>query len=244
MSRLEADSLQTASVLLIRVCLADGSDFQSLERKISSDRFIELFGRSTCVSLDACLKQKYTADGFYPESAQNISKLYGNLCHCCAHTKYSSKRGQTMSRGSLVIIGLFSALLSGVLALVTVVSGDSTPMGYFGGFVLSAFFACVTAACLFESGRWITTRITAAGIALVVAITIITGLSSAEEMPRRIGKVVAFGLMGAACGYYAVTGKYPDDMPMSEFFAQPAQQSQKKRRKKKRPQRKRSYDYE
>ena len=78
-SRLEADSLQPASVLLIRVCLADGSDFQSLERKISSDRFIELFGRSTCVSLDACLKQKYTADGFYPESAQNISKLCGNI---------------------------------------------------------------------------------------------------------------------------------------------------------------------
>ena len=142
-----------------------------------------------------------------------------------------------MSRGSLIIIGFFCALLSGVLGLVTTASGDTPPMGYLGGFTMSAFFACASAACLFESGRWITTRITAGGIALVVAFTLISGLSSAEEMPRRIGKVVAFGLMGAACGYYSVTGKYPDDMPMSEFFAQPAQKS-----KKKRPQRKRSYD--
>ena len=42
---------------------------------MTSGRFIGLSDRSTGVSLDACLIRKYTADRFYPESAQNISKF-------------------------------------------------------------------------------------------------------------------------------------------------------------------------
>ena len=48
---------------------------------MTSDRLIGLSGRSTSVSLDTCLIRKYTADRFYPESAQNIPK-FGRQASC------------------------------------------------------------------------------------------------------------------------------------------------------------------
>lgn len=148
-----------------------------------------------------------------------------------------------MSRGSEIAIGLVAALLAGVQILIAFTSGDEAPIGFFGLFIFGLFAGCVAAACLFKTGRWLTTRISAGGISLAIAFGVISFLMSDEPMPRRIGKLVGFGALGVACGWYAVTGKYPDDMPMSEFFAQPEKARKKKRRKKK-PRRRREYDYE
>ncbi len=152
-----------------------------------------------------------------------------------------------MSRGSEIVIGLFAALVAGVLCLIAFSAGDDSPVGFFPQFVMSLFFACVAAACFFETGRWLTTRITTAGIAGVMVIGIVIGLSSDDTIPSKLGQTALVLALSGTCGYYAVTGRYPDDMPMSDFFAQPSNRSKKKskkKRKKKSTRRRRNYDYE
>lgn len=146
-----------------------------------------------------------------------------------------------MSRGSEIVIGLVAGLLAAVLMLVAFVSGDTVPIGFLGVFVMSLFFVCVSAACLFETGRWLTTRITAGGIALVIIAAAVSDLASGEWAVGQIGKKLILVLLGIACGFFAVTDRYPDEMPLSGFFTQP-KKAQPRKRKKKRP--RRQYDYE
>ncbi|QDT37604.1 hypothetical protein Pan189_19840 [Stratiformator vulcanicus] len=113
--------------------------------------------------------------------------------------------------------------------MITAVNGHQIPAGYLGGFAFSGFLACVAALCLVEKGRWITGRVVAAGIALGAAAAVFGDLTSAEAKPMdNIGLYIFFVPVGLACAFFAITGNYPEEMPLSEVFARPRKKRKKK----------------
>jgi DNA-directed RNA polymerase subunit RPC12/RpoP len=82
--------------------------------------------------------------------------------------------------------------------------------------VVSIFvFAAIGVACTFSWGRPYTTRIAMGGLALsMVAMLLFMLIQGAD----RKGAMLYGGIIAICSGYYAVTGHYPEWLPLAEVF--------------------------
>lgn len=143
-----------------------------------------------------------------------------------------------MGHGSRLVIGIsFLVLVGTVLVLIpimlwihaqqpeTVKIGpvETKSVGYsiFAFlFVVPFCVACVMigVACTFSWGRPKTTRIAMGSLSLAM-IFMSLGVLLADEDERGGKRAVLFSGMIAICsGYYAVTGHYPESLPLAEVF--------------------------
>jgi hypothetical protein len=124
------------------------------------------------------------------------------------------KRRFAMSRGSQIAIGITTSMGTVLFAWVAIVGGKNTPIGVAGFLGLSAFFAIVSVACLVKRGRFVTMRITAAGICLAL---VSGGISEMVDQGFR-GRLLGLTLIGVGAGVYSVIGAYPARFPLSQIF--------------------------
>ena len=140
-----------------------------------------------------------------------------------------------MSRGSEIAIGLVSALLSGVLLLIAPTVGVNAPIGLAGFLMVAAIFGILAFALLIKWGRPISTRI---AVGAVSAGGICAAIGSAISGNIN-GMLAVFGLISGGGLFYAITGTYPDSLPLSEVFNPAVPKKAKTKKNPAKPQKKR-----
>jgi hypothetical protein len=106
-------------------------------------------------------------------------------------------------------------MLSAVWCLLAPIAGPSAPIGVWGILLAAVLAGVIGFSCITTWGRPTTSRIAAGGlsIAMIVAVAGILLAGKQEVKPAAFAGVIA--LMSGA---YALSGAYPDWLPLSKVF--------------------------
>ncbi len=141
-----------------------------------------------------------------------------------------------MSRGSEIAVGLVSAMLSGVLFLIAPTVGVNAPIGLAGFLMVACIFGILAFALLIKWGRPISTRIAVGAVSFGGVCAAIGSAVSGNIN----GMLAVFGLISVGGIYYAITGQYPNSLPLAEVFNPSLPKKAKTKKNPAKPQKKRS----
>lgn len=131
-----------------------------------------------------------------------------------------------MSRGSEIAIGAVSALLCLVMLLIAPTTGPTAPVGVAGFLLIAAIFGILAFALLIKWGRPMSTRV-AVGAVSLMGIWAMVGMALNGKLNVIAGM---WGLLSVGGGIYAITGRFPESLPLSQIFGQPPRKTEKKKR--------------
>lgn len=119
-----------------------------------------------------------------------------------------------MGRGTQILIGVILLLLSFVLLIMASIPEERS---FATGRLLGAMIAGLLGfACTFTWGRPLTTRVSLGLLSVAMVAMIVFILTS--EKPE-LKPCVFAGFVALVSGAYAVTGYYPENLPLAQVFA-------------------------
>ena len=151
------------------------------------------------------------------------------------------------SGGSVKVLGIFFAMGSVLLAVLAFYLGEDQKEMSWGMLGFAVVQAVIASACLFETGRAVTGRITAAiGVVVCLGLFIggmlnlfdpqttevqLTDDTAVRLKQRPLGMMFCVGIVGVGAAYYAVYGRFPEKWTFDELFRWPDATSSKRKPK-------------